>query len=186
MATKNIYGSPLRTRRMKLADELIEAFLESDRETYMKGLVLRNAVAAEAGLEAGLLAHLHAALRKAALQSDARRRLLRDFETAFAALLDEGGATGTAVDEPRDLQSMRLEAAEDALVALKSLRGDPYDKARHLRNILAEAKVPPKELVASVNEALLDTLMNPPPALEPQKIREACKKFGAAFSEMGI
>jgi hypothetical protein len=185
MGIREIPGSPWRARRMRIADELIEAFLEGDREMYMNALILRNAVTAEADLDRGLLADIHLALRKAALQNAGRQRLLSDFESAFSAPLDEG-ATRAAANMPQDLQSTRLEAAEDALELLKSLKGDPAEKARHLRGILAEAKLPPKELVASVNEALLDALMKPPAGMEPGRIREVCKKFGTAFSEMGI
>lgn len=185
MGIREIQGSPWRTRRMKIADELIEAFLEGDREMYMNALILRNAVTAEADLERGLLVDIHVGLRKAALQNAGRRRLLSDFETAFSTPLEEG-ATRAAADPPQDLQSTRLEAAEDALEILKPLKGDPAERARHLRGILADAKVPPKELVASINEALLDALMKPPAGMEPGKIREVCKKFATAFSEMGI
>jgi hypothetical protein len=178
------YGSPERTRRMKLAEELASAFLESDRETYVKALELRNAVAADANPDPALLGDIHAALRNAVLKG-APRLLLADFESAFSPQLGEntGRVRGPL---PRDLQAMRLEAAEEAHAVLKPLKGDPADKARHLKSILAEARVPPKDLVVAVNEALLDALMSPGAAPGAQKIREACKKFEAAFGELGI
>src|SRR5262249_26173406 len=161
------------------------AFADGARETWIAALSLRNAVFTQAPPGIELLSDLHEAVRKAALANPARQRLLADFEIAFSVLLEER-ARDTATPEPRDLFAARLTAAEEAYEAVKPVKGDAADQARQLRNLLNEERLPPRQLVAAVGEALLDALMKPAPGQDAPKIREACKKFEAAFSEMGV
>lgn len=178
-----------RDRRLKLADDVVTAFLGGDRETYVKALELRNCVVTEAPPDPGLLGDLHDALRKAVLMG-ASRRVLSDFETVFEPVSAEEGARAAVVWDP---QPARLEATEEACEVLKALGSESIDKARYLRTLLNEGKLPQRDLVSAVGETLLDALMTArkkatgpgdPESPGPEKLREVYKKLQAAFGDL--
>jgi hypothetical protein len=123
----------------------------------------------------------------------AARRVLSDFEAVYPSPSLEEGANLVTAPAVRDLQGPRLEAAEEAFGLLKALDSESAEKARHLRNLLADEKLPPREIVAAVGEALLDALMNPgaggpgkdgPVSGESAKLRQAYKKMEDAFGDL--